>query len=103
MGTRAYLMINLAEEARTQDGYVAAIKELETMPEVIAVDPVFGIYDLVVQVEAPIRVIFTAHKIMEKKWLKRLNILRPFEPDAASGARPLLGDYVRTPVASKAS
>lgn len=88
-------MINLAKEALDQDSYNAGMKELETMPEVIAVDPVFGLYDLVVPVEAPIRGIFIANKIMEKEWVKRLHILRRFEPDAASGGRLVPRGYVR--------
>ena len=56
----------------------------QVLNEVKAIEPVRGSScDLLVQVEAPIRVIMTAHKIMAMKWLERLNVLtvEPVEVD----------------------
>ena len=74
MATKAYFTIKVAEEFRT-DGYQEIIKELKTLPEVKNVEPVRGRYNLLVEVEAPIRVIMVAHKILPMKWVERLNIL----------------------------
>jgi len=75
MATKAYFMIRVAEEF-SHDGYKKVIEDLQTVPEVKAVEPVRGSScDILVQVEAPIRVIMTAHKIMAMKWLERLNVL----------------------------
>jgi len=74
MATKAYFMIKVAEEFCT-DGYQEIIGELKALPEVKNVEPVRGRYNLLVEVEAPIRVIMVAHKIMPMKWVERLNIL----------------------------
>jgi hypothetical protein len=76
MGTRAYFMINVGIDV-SKSGYLGdPVKELEEMSEVVAVEPVFGMYDLMVEVNAPVRVIHMANKVMEKGWVKRLHILR---------------------------
>lgn len=76
MGTKAYFMINV-EKRFSDDGYYRnAIRELEAMPEVEAVNSVSGVCDLLVKVDAPIRVVLVANKIQAKKWVKRLRILR---------------------------
>ena len=85
MGTKAYFMINM-DKTLSEDGYyVDAIRELEAIPEVESVEAVSGTYDLVAKVGAPIRVILVANKVLEKKWVKRLHILRaePIEREAA--------------------
>ena len=85
MGTKAYFMINM-DKTLSEDGYyVDAIRELEAIPEVESVEAVSGTYDLVAKVDAPIRVILVANKVLEKKWVKRLHILRaePTEREAA--------------------
>jgi len=82
MVTTAYFMINVAEEFG-QNGYQAVWKDLEAIPEVKSVERVRGTCDLLVKVEAPIRMIFVANKIMAKKWVKRLYVLNvePFQTE----------------------
>jgi hypothetical protein len=74
MATKAYFTIKVAEEFCTH-GYQEIIRELKTLPEVKNVEPVRGRYNLLVEVEAPIRVIMVAHKILPMKWVERLNIM----------------------------
>ena len=75
MGTKAYFMINMEKRFSDDGYYLDAVRELEAMPEVEAVNPVSGICDLLVKVNAPIRVIFVANKIRAKKWVKSFRIL----------------------------
>ena len=87
MGTKAYFMINM-DKTLSEDGYYAdAIRELEAIPEVEAVEAVSGTYDLVAKVDAPIRVILVANKVLEKKWVRRLHVLRA-EPTEREEAIP---------------
>jgi len=81
MGTKAYLMITVAQEF-CHEGLAELTRELKAMPEVKAVEPVRGTCDFLVQVEVPIRVILVANKIMAKEWVKHLNVLtvQPTEP-----------------------
>ena len=75
MGTKAYFMINM-EKRFSDDGYYQdAIGELEAMPEVETVKPVSGVCDLMVKINAPIRVVMVANKILAKKWVKDLHVL----------------------------
>jgi len=77
METKAFFMI---KTKRTNGGgnHTNAIRDLETMPEVEAVEPVSGEYDLVViaAVDAPIKVGMVAKKIESKEWLKNLHVLK---------------------------
>ena len=75
MGTKAYFMINLAKRFCDDGYYLDAVRELEAMPEVEGVTTVSGVCDLMVKVDAPIRVIFIANKIRAKKWVENLRIL----------------------------
>lgn len=94
METKAYFVIKM-DRAEGGNGYKDAIKELEAMPEVEAVDPVSGEYDLVVvaAADAPIRVAAVANKIRVKEWVKSLNVLR-VEPAAPN---PFLDEVCSTP------
>jgi len=85
MGTKAYFMVNM-EKKFTEDGYyLDAIRELEAIPEVETVKPVSGVCDLLVKVDAPIRVVLVANKIQAKKWVKSLHVLsvEPVQPTEA--------------------
>ena len=86
MVTRAYFMINVAE-GFCQNGYQAVWKDLEAIPEVKSAERVRGTCDLLVKVEAPIRMIFVANKIMAKEWVKRLYVLNvePFQTEEYQG------------------
>lgn len=76
MGTKAYFLINVAKQVVQRDDYYAkAVNELEAIPEVESVEPVSGIYDLMVKVDVPVRTIFVADKILEKEWVRRLHVL----------------------------
>jgi len=82
MGTKAYFMIKME---RTGDGHMDAIRGLEAMPEVEAVERVSGEYDLIVTaaVDAPIRVGIIAKEIEAREWVKSLRILNvePAQPN----------------------
>ena len=86
MATRAYFMINVAEEF-SKNGYQGILKDLEAIPEVESVERVTGASDLLVKVEAPIRMIFVANKILAKEWVKRLHVLHvePIKPEEYQG------------------
>lgn len=75
MGTRAYLLINVADEVNQQE-YVNILRELEELPEIDFVDPVVGSWDMVIMIEAPITVEAVAKKIANFKWVKELQTLR---------------------------
>ena len=86
MATRAYFMINVAEKFH-QHGYQDILRDLEAIPEVKAVERVSGGCDLLVEVEAPIRMIFVANKLLVKEWVKRLHVLKvePIQPEEYQG------------------
>jgi len=82
MGTKAYFMINMKKRFSDDSYYLDAIRELEAVPEVEEVKPVSGVCDLLVKVDAPIRVVLVANKIQAKKWVKSLHVLKvePAQP-----------------------
>lgn len=86
MVTKAYFMVNVAEKF-CQNGYQRVFKDLEAIPEVKAVERVSGACNLLVKVEAPIRMIFVANKLMAKEWVKRLHVLHvePFQTEECKG------------------
>ena len=86
MATMAYFMINVAEKF-CQNGYRDILRDLEAIPEVQSVERVTGACDLLVKVEAPIRMIFVANKLLAKEWVKRLHVLHvePIKPDEYQG------------------
>ena len=88
MGTKAYFMINMAKRFSDDSYYLDVIRELEAMPEVEAVKPVSGVCDLLVQVNAPIRVVLVANKIQAKKWVKSLHILKVEPAQPAEAPKP---------------
>jgi len=91
MATTAYLLIRASEAVR-HNGYLKALEDLRTLPEVEYVEPVSGLYDCVARVEAPIRLIFLVHKVMAKSWIERVHVLRVDQ----SAARALETEEVRT-------
>jgi len=88
MATKAYLMVNLRERFSDNGHYLNVLRDLAAMPEVESVEPVSGVCDLLVKVEAPVRVVFVANKILAKEWAKGLKILR-LEPIGISEATKL--------------
>ncbi len=94
METKAYFMIKM-EAITGGDGHTDAVRELEAMPEVEAVEPVSGEYDLVVvaAVDAPIRIALVANKIQAKNWVKNLHVLK-LEPAAPN---PFLDEVCSIP------
>ena len=86
MATKAYFMVNIVEKS-CQNGYQDIFRDLEAIPEVKAVERVSGACDLLVKVDAPIRMIFVANKLMAKEWVKRLYVLKvePFRTDEYQG------------------
>jgi hypothetical protein len=81
MGTTAYLLIRAAEGVRS-NGYLKALEDLRSLPEVEYVEPVSGLYDCMAKVEAPSKLVFVVHKVMAKSWVERVHILRVDEPVA---------------------
>ena len=97
MGTKAYFMINVDKQtAQLDDYYIWAVNELEAIPEVEFVEPVSGIYDLMVKVDAPIRVVLTANKILAKEWIRRLHVLK-VEPVEREPVTPIEPEKVSEP------
>lgn len=98
MATTAWFMINVAEKFRRY-GRQEVVRDLQAMPEVKSVDVVGGLYDLVVEVEAPLSVVLVANKIMAKEWVKRLDTLveKPLELDRHKSTT---GDLVKYPITS---
>ena len=86
MATKAYFMINV-DGKFCNNGYQGILRDLETIPEVRAVERVDGKCDLFVEVDAPVRVIFVANKILAKEWVKRLQVLKvePFQAEEYQG------------------
>lgn len=77
MGISTYLMIK-AGKIDGGDGRADAMRELKGMPEVVAVEPVSGEYDFVVEatVDNPARVRVIADKIQAKKWVESIHVLK---------------------------
>ena len=75
MGIKAYFMVNMEKRFSDDGYYLEAVRELEAIPEVEEVKQVSGACDLLVKVDAPIRVIFVANKIRAKKWVNSLRVL----------------------------
>jgi len=76
MATKAYFMVDV-KEGFFQDGQMEDIvADLETIPEVKCVEPVNGVCDLLIEIEAPIRVVFVANKVLAKEWVKHLRVLK---------------------------
>ena len=89
MGTKAYFMVKMKETKFNKDGYyLDALRELEAIPEVESVEPVSGACDLLVKVDAPIRIIFVANKIQAKKWVKSLHVLKVEPAEPAEAPKP---------------
>jgi transcriptional regulator of NAD metabolism len=96
MGTRAYFMVNVADDVNEQE-FVKILRELEDMTEVDFVDPVVGNWDMVIMIEAPATVEVVARKIEEQPWVKELSTLKivsHFERHRA-GKKELLAALVR--------
>ena len=95
MGTKAYFMVNM-DRKYSQDGhYLDAVAELEAMPEVESVETVSGVCDLLVKVDAPVRVISVANKISAKKWVKSLHVLKIEYAGPAGTPQPVTSEPAR--------
>ena len=80
MATKAYFMINVAEEAY-KTGIGDILKDLEIIAEVKDAERVSGFCDLLVKVQAP-NITPVVDRLLAKEWVKRLNVLfvEPAEP-----------------------
>ncbi len=96
MGTKAYFMINLDKRFNVDGYYLNAVRELEAIPEVVAVKPVSGVCDLLVTVDAPIRVVLVANKIQAKKWVKGLYVLKVEPSEAKEVSEVAAPDLAKT-------
>lgn len=104
MGVRAYLLVEVADNMAQQD-FITTLRQLEDMPGVDFVDPVMGLADMVIMVDAPVTVEAIASKIRAKDWVKKLEILRivsMFERHRAS-KQELLKALARSGVQSSAN
>ena len=104
MGVRAYLLVEVADDMAQQD-FITTLRQLEDMPGVDFVDPVMGLADMVIMVDAPVTVEAIASKIRAKDWVKKLEILRivsMFERHRAS-KQELLKALARSGVQSSAN
>ncbi len=75
MGLRAYLLIDVNDDMDQKD-FINEMRQLEDMPGVDFVDPVIGPCDIVIMVDAPVTVEALARKIQDKKWVKKIEVLR---------------------------
>jgi len=75
MGLRAYLLVDVADEMEQRE-FTKALRELEEMSGVDFVDPVIGLHDMVIMVDAPVTVEVVANKIRNKEWVKNIEIMR---------------------------
>ena len=82
MTTKAYFVISVDEEFY-QNRYQDVLRDLKAVPEVESIERISSTCNLLVKVEAPIRVVFVANKILVKEWVKRLYVLKvePFRID----------------------
>ena len=94
METKAYFMINMDKKFSDDSYYLDAIRELEAIPEVESVNPVSGMCDLLVKVDAPIRVILVANKIRAKKWVKNFHILNVEPAQPTEAPKPAEREFV---------
>jgi len=104
MGVRAYLLVEVADDMAQQD-FITTLRQLEDMPGVDFVDPVMGLADMVIMVDAPVTVEAIVSKIRAKDWVKKLEILRVvsmFERHRAS-KQELLKALARSGVQSSAN
>jgi len=96
MGTKAYLMVNLDKRFSVDGYYLNVVRELEAIPEVESVESVSGICDLLVKVDAPIRVVFVANKILAKEGVKSLRILRVESAEPTVATKPTAREPLNT-------
>jgi len=75
MGLRAYLLVDVVDEMEQQE-FIEVLRELEEMPEVDFVEPVIGLHDMVVMVDAPVTVEAIANKVSSKNGVKAVEILK---------------------------
>ena len=93
-GTKAYFMIKLAGEF-DEEGWVVVQRELEAIPEVKYVEPVGRAGEFLVTVEAPIRVILVADKIMPKEWVERVRYVTIEEAQALRQAKVTTAEPIK--------
>lgn len=75
MGLRAYLLVDVVDEMEQQE-FIKVLRELEEMPEVDFVEPVIGLHDMVVMVDAPVTVEAIANKVSSKNGVKAVEIIK---------------------------
>ena len=97
MATKAYFMIWVKEEFCRGGQIEGIVAELKAIPEVKCVEQIDGACDLLVEIEAPIRVIFVANKVRVKEWVKDFRMFK-VEPLPAIRHRKLaLRDILKAP------
>lgn len=75
MGLRAYFLVDVVDEMEQQE-FIEVLRELEEMPEVDFVEPVIGLHDMVVMVDAPVTVEAIASKVSSKNGVKAVEIIK---------------------------
>jgi len=88
MATKAYLMVRVKKEFCQNARMEEILAHLETIPEVKCIEQVDGVCDLLVQIEAPIRAVFIANKVLVLDWVEHLSMLK-VEPLNARGHQEL--------------
>jgi len=96
MGTKAYFMVNLDKKLSEDGYYLDALRELEAMPEVESVEPVSGVCDLLVKVDAPVRMIFVANKIQGMKWVRSLHVLKVEYTESTEAPKSAAPELLKT-------
>lgn len=88
MGTKAYIMVNMEKKFNEAEHYLDAVRELAAIPEVESVEPVSGVCDLLVTVDAPHGVAGVANTIQAMKWVKSLRVLNIESAEPAVAPKP---------------
>lgn len=73
MATTAYFRVSVAQQF-FQNHYLNVLRDLKAIPEVESIERVSGKSELLVKVNAPVRAVFVANKILVKEWVKSLQI-----------------------------
>ena len=93
MATKAYLMIRVKKNFYQNGRMEEMLADLDAIPEVKCIEQIDGACDLLVQIEAPIRAVFTANKVLAMDWVEHLSILK-VEPFNARGHQELAIPYI---------
>lgn len=100
MGTKAFVMVNMDKKFSEDGYYLEAVRELEAMPEIESIEPVSGVCDLLLRVDALVGLNRVADKIRAKEWVKSLSVLRIKSPEPAEAPESAAPEPLKAPASS---